>query len=75
MNRILIYMDGGIIQGIAADQPVEIYIADYDIDGVESDNPSLTEFDGEECLLVEFEPGTNRTATSLAADIISKRRY
>jgi hypothetical protein len=74
MNRILIYMDGGVIQGIAAGQPVEIYIADYDIDGVDSDHPHLTEFGGNECLLFEFEPGINRNATSRAAEIVNKRR-
>jgi len=74
MNRILIYMDGGVIQGIAADKPVEIYIADYDIDGVDYGNLNLTEFGGNECLLFEFEPGINRNATSRAAEIVNKRR-
>jgi len=74
MNRILIYMDGGVIQGIDADQPVEIYVADYDIDGVDDGNADLTILHGDECLLFEYEPGTNRKMTSLAAEIISKRR-
>lgn len=66
MARILIYMDGGIIQGIASDEPVEIYIADYDIDGVESDHPHLMKFEGDECLLFPFDPAIDAGSVNLA---------
>lgn len=66
MVKILIHMDGGIIQGVASDEDVEIYIADYDVEGVELDHPHLTKFDGDDCLLFKFEPGIDTYQVELA---------
>lgn len=51
MVKVLIQMDGGIIQSITSDEPIEVYVIDYDTEGVENDHPFLTSFDGDECLL------------------------
>jgi hypothetical protein len=66
MAKVLIYMDGGIIQYINCDEPVEIYVVDFDIEGVADDHPHLTKFDGEECLLFKLDPNENPDAVNLA---------
>lgn len=56
MNRIVIVMDGGLIQNIISEQPVEIYTVDYDIEGVDEDHPMLTKLSGDDCLIEPCEP-------------------
>lgn len=70
-NRILIYVEGGVIQHIVADQPVDIFVADYDVEGADAD--MIATFFDEECLLGKFDHGVNRVATSVAATIVSER--
>ena len=65
--KILINMDGGIIQSICADENVEIYVADHDIEGTENDHPHLTRFDGDECLLFRYDPDIDPGPVNLAA--------
>lgn len=65
--KILINMDGGVIQNIYANEDVEIYVADHDIEGTENNHPHLTEFDGDECLLFRYYPDLDPGPVSLAA--------
>lgn len=55
MARIVISMEGGFIQGIVSDQPVDIYVIDYDTEGEEG-HPHLTKLGGDECILFPVEP-------------------
>lgn len=66
MAKIFITMEGGCIQNIFSDGPVEVYIADFDVEGVERDHPLLTSFDGDECLLGTFSAEFDAHAVSLA---------
>lgn len=66
MVKILIHVDGGLIQSISADGPVDVYVVDYDIDGVENDHPHLTKFCGDDCLLYKFDPDNGSDAVNLA---------
>lgn len=66
MTKILIHMDGGIIQSISTDGTVDVYVVDYDIDGVEDSHPYLTKFAGDECLLYKFEHDNSSDAVNLA---------
>lgn len=52
--KILLYMEGGVIHAASSDGPVEIYVADFDIDGIDEGHPHLTRLDGEECLLFKL---------------------
>ena len=54
MVKIVITVEGGIIQTISSDDPVEIYIIDYDTEG-EDNNPHLTKFGGNDCILYRGE--------------------
>jgi len=59
MAKIVISMDGGLIQFISADEPVEIYVVDYDVEGTETDDPYFTQLNGDDCLLFPWEPDIN----------------
>lgn len=67
MTKILIHVEGGVIQNIQTDGAAEVYIIDKDIEGVELDHPHLTWFDGEECLLSEWTPEHDPHSVHLAA--------
>jgi hypothetical protein len=62
MVKILIHIEGGVIQGIISDQPAEVYVIDYDTEGVEAGHPHLTRFAGDECLLYRDDPIINPNA-------------
>ena len=48
MSRVVIFMDAGTPQGVLTDSViVDVLILDRDIEGIEKDDPSLREFDGE----------------------------
>ena len=69
-NRILIYVQGGVIQNIVSDQHVDIFVADYDVDGLDED--AISFLDGE-CTIDKYEHGTNRVAINIAEGIVSER--
>lgn len=62
MVKIVIHIEGGVIQGITSDQPAEVYVIDYDTEGVEDGHPHLTKFAGDECLLYRDDPIVNPNA-------------
>lgn len=66
MVKILIHMDGGIIQGISSDGHAEIYIIDYDIEGVDESAPNFTKFNGDECILYREDPVIDPGTVNLA---------
>jgi len=66
MVKVLIHIDGGIIRSITSDDPVDVYVIDYDTEGVENDHPFLTTFDGDECLLGREEPRIDPGLVNLA---------
>lgn len=64
MNRtpkIFITMEGGIIQHIYADSPVDIIVADFD-EGI-TDDPRLMTINGDKAYVVEEDPEINEKAT------------
>lgn len=67
MKRIVIYMDGGVIQNVVADEPIEIYVVDYDVEGVEEDAPFFTKLSGDDCMLFPVEPEIDDHATLLVS--------
>lgn len=67
MKRIVIYLDGGMIEGIAADEPTEVYLVDYDTEGADEGNPFMAKLNGDDCLLFPFEPRVNEHETLLVA--------
>lgn len=64
--KILIHMEGGLIQSVFSDAPVEVYVVDYDIDGVEEDHPHLTKFNGDDCLLFAMDAEDDTPIVDLA---------
>ena len=64
--KILIHMEGGLIQSVCSDAPVEVYVVDYDIDGVEEDHPHLTKFNGENCILFKMYADEDAVTVNLA---------
>ena len=62
-NRIIITIEGGVLQDISYDRsgeidpllPLQCVVRDYDIEGSEEDNLSLDE-NGNECLETIWEP-------------------
>lgn len=39
--RVVVGVDGGLVQGASADAPVELVVADYDVDTFDKDNPPM----------------------------------
>lgn len=39
--RVVVGLEGGIVQGASADAPVELIVLDYDVDSFDDDNPPL----------------------------------
>jgi len=64
--KILLYMEGGVIHAASSDGPVEIYVADFDIDGIDEGHPHLTKFDGDDCLLFKVEADELPNSCALA---------
>lgn len=63
MGRIVIFMDGGLIQDVVADEPTEVYVVDYDTEGVDEDHPYMTKFSGDDCILHPIEPNIDSLTT------------
>lgn len=53
MNKIVVLIEGGVIQNIYG-EGVQVYIADYDIDGYDPD--VLVDVDGCKTLVYKIEP-------------------
>lgn len=41
LPRIVIVMDGGLVQQVLADRPVEVLVVDYDVDGADLEDLTL----------------------------------
>lgn len=67
MKKVVIYMDGGVIQHVVCSEPTEIFVVDYDVEGLDVDHPHLTKLSGDDCLLFPVEPGINEHCTHLVA--------
>lgn len=67
MKRVVIFMDGGVIQNVACDEPTEIFVVDYDIEGADGGHPFLTRLNGDECMLFPIEPEVDEHVGYLVA--------
>lgn len=57
--RIVIKMEGGLIQEIGSDQPVTVLLLDYDIEG--ADEEDLITVDGEQCSPTQWDLGEEKS--------------
>lgn len=59
MTKIVVVMDGGIVQNIIADEDVEVRLIDYDTEGAD-EAEELYEVFGNEAYLAQVEVEVNR---------------
>jgi len=66
MTKIVIFIMDGLIHNIVTDGgPAEVFVVDYDTDGVDDDHPCLTKLDGDDCLLCPYEVGVKPDSVAL----------
>ena len=44
--RIVVALDGGLVQGVVADRPIQLFVVDYDVEGADQSELSLIPQDG-----------------------------
>lgn len=54
MARIVIVVEGGVVQEVLSDDPINVMVIDHDIDGVDEDS------------LVTFQPGEGKPFQAVA---------
>lgn len=62
--RVVVVMNGGVIQHVATDQPIEILVLDYDVEGCESDQ--LVTVNDDEAYPIRFGQGDDVKPESVA---------
>ena len=67
MNRIVIFMSGGLVQEVVCQDPVEVFVVDYDTEGVDQDHPPLTKLSGGDCMLYPIVPSIDSHTTHVIA--------
>lgn len=58
MKRIAVTLEGGLVQSVLAEEPVEVIVVDYDVEGA-SEDEIIEIFDDEQAVLRKFEAEIN----------------
>lgn len=70
--RVVVHVEGGIVQGWVADVPVDVIVLDYDVEGADEDEIS-TNGAGDDCVVRSWEEtdfGTEVVDEVLGPDIL-----
>jgi hypothetical protein len=74
MPRVVIVMDGGLVQEVIADQPLEVTVIDYDAEGSDpEDLRKVPQGNGDEDDLAAIREAECLVDASLIARLLSKR--